>query len=159
MNTVQDAKNAAIEEAKTNGVDPKQIGEANQTWKQAQALKDVDKQLKTSIKGQRPELKGPGDVDEKANPEQIDPSKWFTRLNNLYNKGRLHQAFGQAATDPNGFANELLRNADDALVQMSKYVNAKKLLTTGGKVAAGGGILGGSLIAGEQAIKHLFGLD
>jgi hypothetical protein len=91
LNTVQDAKDAALAEAKASGVDPKLIDTANATYKQSKALENLSAHIRASASGMRPEL---AEAGAKATPEVLSPAKLFPRVNALFNTGRLQQALG-----------------------------------------------------------------
>ena len=57
----------------------KLVDEANANFKKSQALYDLDKHLKMSASGMRPDI---GTAAAK-NPEAVDPSKMFSRMNRL----------------------------------------------------------------------------
>src|SRR5581483_11213305 len=69
INDLEDAKAAALDQAKTAGVDPKLIDQANSAWRQASALEDLSKHIQASTSGLR------GDLAQgvKAAPEALSP--------------------------------------------------------------------------------------
>jgi hypothetical protein len=95
INDLEDAKAAALEQAKAAGVDPKLIDQANAAWRQASALEDLSKHIQQSTSGLR------GDLAQgvKAAPEALSPAKLATRANRMYNTGRLQQALGESQAD------------------------------------------------------------
>lgn len=95
INDLEDAKAAALDQAKAAGVDPKLIEQANAAWRQASALEDLSKHIQASTSGLR------GDLAQgaKAAPEALSPAKLATRANRLYDTGRLQQALGESQAD------------------------------------------------------------
>lgn len=82
-----------IEDLKASGkVDPALADEAAATYKQAQALYDVDAQIKASTTGRAGVSIEPMDGGP---TETIDTAKLAPRLHKLYDRGRLQQAVGE----------------------------------------------------------------
>jgi hypothetical protein len=102
INDLEEAKAAALEKAKSAGVDPKLVDRANIAWRQASALEDLSKHIQASTSGLR------GDLAQgvKAAPEALSPAKLATRANRMYDTGRLQQALGDSRAD------DLLRNIE-----------------------------------------------
>jgi hypothetical protein len=123
----EDAMQEAFKDAKAKGVDPKLIDEANANFKKSQALYDLDKHLKMSASGMRPDV---GTAAAK-NPEAVDPSKMFSRMNRLYDSGRLQEAVGESN------AQSLLDHANNAYIQQQKIFANQALAKTVGKYGAG----------------------
>jgi hypothetical protein len=107
------------------------VENARADWKQAHSLYDLDRQLKMSSSGMRPELAKAGSA---TTPEALDPTKAFTRLNRLYDSGRLQQAVGQDQ------AQLLLQHADSAFTQNAKTVALQKGAKTAAKIAVPGAV-------------------
>ncbi|MGA7523558.1 MAG: hypothetical protein WBW84_13985 [Acidobacteriaceae bacterium] len=105
INQLEDAKAAAMDQAKSAGVNPDLIHQANTTHRQAMALEDLSKHLRASMEGLRADV---GTAATKAAPEALNPTKLSPRLNRMYNTGRLQQAVG------NDHADELLEAAETA---------------------------------------------
>lgn len=143
---IEQSQAETFEQAKQAGVDPKIIDAARADWKQAQALYDLDRQLKMSASGMRPELASPG-----STPEMIDAKKAFTRLNRLYDSGRLQQAAGQ-------HAEQLIQQIDAAWVHSQKIAARQRALKAAAKAAGVGAagtagyevVSGGHLLSGTQ---------
>lgn len=138
----EDAMQEAFKDAKAKGVDPKLIDEANSNFKKSQALYDLDKHLKMSASGMRPDV---GTAAAK-NPEAIDPSKMFSRMNRLYDSGRLQEA----VSEPN--AQSLLEHANNAYLQQQKILLNQAIAKTAAKYGAYAAGLGA---LGHQYIGHL----
>jgi hypothetical protein len=141
---VEASQEQALEAARAAGVDPNLISQAKLTWKQSQALFDLDHQLKMSTSGMRPEIAEPG-----SSPEVLDPKKLFGRLNKLYDSGRLQEAVGEQN------ARELLRHTDNAHLETQKIANRKEIAKKVGKAAlytagtGAAGAVGLDLLAGH----------
>ena len=86
------ARDAALDQAEENGVPRSTIRQANQAFRQSSALNDLSKALQGTVSGIRPELAQQG-VNTAS--EVVSPDKLATRLDRLYNSGRLQQALGQ----------------------------------------------------------------
>jgi hypothetical protein len=136
---VEQSQAETFEQAKQAGVEPKTIDSARADYKQAQALYDLDRQLKMSASGMRPELASPG-----STPEIIDPKKAFLRLNRLYDSGRLQQAAG-------AHADQLIQQADAAWIHSQKILARQRALKAAAKVAG----VGAAGTAGYEGAKAL----
>ena len=161
INDLEDAKAAALDQAKANGVDPKLINDANAAYRQGSALEDLSKHIRASATGLRPELNN----GVNAAQEVVSPAKLATKANRLYDSGRLQQALGDNRADDLLRATEQTRQklqdiADNAV---SKTETAKanasdakdavrRKLTIAG--AAAGSVGAGSALAW---LKHLLG--
>ena len=109
------SQEGAFEQAKAKGVDPKLVDDAKANYKKAQALYDVDNHVKMSTSGTRPNIGKPG----AQTPEVVDPKKLNSRLNKVYDSGRLQDAVGEDN------AQALLTHADNAQVagqQIKEFV-------------------------------------
>jgi hypothetical protein len=102
INDLEDVREKAFAAAKANGVDPNLIHSANAAHRQAMALGDLSKHIQASISGLR------SDVAQGVNAaeESLSPAKLASRVNRLYNSGRLQQALGDSHAD------ELLRGIE-----------------------------------------------
>jgi hypothetical protein len=86
QNEIETSQAQLIEDMKAAGkVDPALADEARANYKKAQALYDVDSQVKMSTTGRAGVGKG---------VETVDPNKLAPRLHKLYDSGRLQQAVG-----------------------------------------------------------------
>src|SRR5260221_900006 len=83
-NQVEDTQNKMSEEAKQKGVDPQMVDQAKANYKKAQAIYDLDRHLKMSTSGVEP-----------VTSESVDPKKFSTRLERMYDSGRLQEAVGE----------------------------------------------------------------
>ena len=128
---IETAQNAAFEDARRAGVDPKIVDQARADWAKGQALHDVDRNLKQATGGMRPELAAGPD----SSPEVVNPRTAFTRFNRLFDSGRLQQALGP------DHAASLIQEADAAFLKMEKIAARVKAAKTVGKVTGTGAAL------------------
>ncbi len=142
----EDAMQEAFRDAKAKGVDPGLVDEANANFKKSQALYDLDKHLKMSASGMRPDV----GTASAGNAEAVDPSKMFSRMNRLYDSGRLQEAVGQKN------AESLLDHANNAYIQQQKILDNQALAKTVGKHALHAAELGSVGALGAHYIGHLF---
>jgi hypothetical protein len=129
-NDIETIQAQMLDDLKEKGIDPKVAGDAVAHYKQAMALKDLDKAVKGSTSGDvRVGLK-----------ETVDPKKFTTRVQKLYDSGRLEQALGKDGADT------LLKEAYAA--KTAKKVNT--WLKVGAGLAAasvGGGYLHNAILS------------
>jgi hypothetical protein len=146
INQLEDAKAAALEQAKVKGVDPDLINTANATHRQAMALADLDKHIKASMEGLRSDV---GSASTKAAPETLNPTKLSTRLNRMFGTGRLQQAVGDHADDLLEAAETAKQRARDAAevaaLQTEKAQSAAQRQASNVKIAR---YVAGSALAG-----------
>jgi hypothetical protein len=135
-NSIQDALDKTFEEAKTSGMDPKLIDEANANFKKSMALYDVDRGVKAATSGVEP-----------ATPETIDPAKLSKRLEKLYDTGRLQEAVGEDR------AQAMLKESHAGEVRIKQMATKKSVAKNVAKVA------GGALVGAEayREAKELLG--
>lgn len=146
-NEIETTRDFLIDELETQGkIAPKMAQQAKAYWKQSQALYDLDQQIKNSTSGMRPGIGHSG-----SSAETVDPAKLSTRLNKLYDKGRLQEAAGEKG------ARDFLTHSDNAQTAaqeikefvpssptgqtalrelLTKSTEAKSSLLKGGKVTA-----------------------
>jgi len=124
----EDAMQEAFAEAKAKGVNPTTLSEADQTFKQSQALYDLDTAVQRATSGK------PAGVGTKGLPETVDPKKLAPRVTALWKSGRLQQALGEEN------ATDLLNYVGDAAKHQQTAVRLKLLLKAAGVT---GGIFGG----------------
>lgn len=116
---LEQTMNEGFERAKKAGVDPAIVDKARETFKQSQALYDLDNAVKKTTKGMRPDI---GDAKSAAkNPEVTDPEKFFNRINDMHRSGRLHDALGAKNAD------DLLSKANEALVKYRGIARNQKI--------------------------------
>jgi len=124
-----------LDKAKENGVSEDTISQAKQTWKQANALRDLDTEIKASTAG-----------NVKNAPEVVDPKKLVPRLQKLSDSGRLEEALGSAQADAmlqQAYDSEKALASRAAKIKVGKYVGG----------AVGVGSAGGALthvLAGRE---------
>jgi TolA-binding protein len=133
-NDIETSQAQMLEDLKDKGVDPDVADDAVAHYKQAMALRDLDKAVKGSTAGDaRVGLK-----------ETVDPKKFVTRVQKLYDSGRLEQALGKDG------ANALVKEAYAAKGAKSLQTVAK---WTAGILAAryaGGSVLHNILTAASM---------
>lgn len=144
LNGLQNAHDKAMEEAEAQGVPRTLLNRADADFRKSKAMLDLSKQIRASSEGLRPELQS---GTNKPIPEKVNTSKLFSRVNKLYDSGRLHDALGKDRSD------DLLRAVNDSHVAGQAAQSWSRLLRTGAKYAAYGALpLGGYEIA-----RHLLG--
>jgi hypothetical protein len=137
------AMQEAFDEARAKGIDPQLIDEANANFKKSQALYDLDIAIKKSTEGAHPELSSPELVED--SPETVNPQKLSSRINSLYDSGRLQDALGEKG------ANDLFDHSLKNLSDYKKVMRNRKVALTAGKYGAG--VLG--LGAAGHYVGHL----
>ena len=87
-NDIETSQAQMIEDLKTKGIDPKTVDAAVAHYKQAMALRDLDKAVKASTTG---------DIASGATKsESVNPKAFTARIQKLYDSGRLKQAVGDS---------------------------------------------------------------
>jgi hypothetical protein len=133
---------SVFDTARQNGVSEQTITDAKDSYKKAQALYDLDSQIKASTKGMRPNL-----AKAKGTPETVDPTKLSLRLNKLYDSGRLQQAVGDTMA-------ETLLQHSDAAERAARQVKTLKTARNAVGAIVGTGAVGGGAVEG---LKHVLG--
>lgn len=108
----EDALQRAQQTAVANGVDPNTLKAADASFKQSQALYDLDKNVKTSTAGR---------TEATGGSETIDPKKLSPKLEKMWDSGRLQDAVGEEN------AKQLVSATQDAL-KRGQYIRAAKLV-------------------------------
>ena len=140
---VEAAQQQVFDDAKAKGVDPQLVEQAKANYRRAQALYDLDLNVKKSVSGMRPDV---GYAKQAAkNPETVDPKKLFGRINNLYDSGRLQEALGEQGAD------DLLAHVNENLVRHKVILRNQAVAKIVGK-GAGYAVAGA---AGGKAVSHL----
>jgi hypothetical protein len=135
-------QNDLFDQAQANGVDAKTVDAAKASYKQSQALYDLDKQIKMSTKGV------PSDIaEEGSEPETIDPVKLSDRVNKMFRSGRLQEALGDEG------AKEFVNKVSQAAKSHNAAISLAKLIQRVGTLAA---IYGGIHYAGH-VVGHMVG--
>jgi len=149
INSLEDARATALDQAKTAGVDPKLIDHANTAWRQASALEDLSKHIQAATSGLR------ADIAQGVNAAQeaLSPAKLASRANRLYSTGRLQQAVGESRADELLKAIEITKqqaqNATENAIRETETAASKAAQRTtavrrnqmiGGAVAASAGV-------------------
>ena len=142
----------AFKQAEDAGVDPKLVDDARANYRKSQALYDVDSHVKMSTSGTRPNIGKAG----AQSPEVVDPKKLSSRLNKVYDSGRLQDAVGEDN------AQSLLTHADDAQIagqQIKEFVpsspTGQKALADLMRPNTGTGVTG--RVTGIPQLRQLLG--
>jgi hypothetical protein len=151
LNDLQDAHDKAMDEAdaalKAQGKSSTARGlldQANSDFRKSKAMLDVNRAIRSSSEGLRPEL---ASGTAKAIPEHVNTGKLFGRVNKLYDAGRLQDALGQQRSE------DLLRAVNDSHVSSQTAQSWARLAKTGAKYAAYGALPFG----GYEIVRHLLG--
>ena len=91
INALEGARDKALAEAVSKGVDPNLIHEANTAYRRGSAFEDLGKHVQASTSGLRADIS----QGTRAAEESLSPAKLAPRANSMYNKGRLQQALGE----------------------------------------------------------------
>jgi hypothetical protein len=147
-----DAKTQAQQTATSKGVPADTAALGDRFWAQSRALQDCAKALQKSTIGLRPELTT---TEGAASPETVTQSL-ASKLNDLYNKGRLQQALTPAHADDLlrsvEIANRKARQTAAANVAV-KSITGNAIGTAAKSVGVGAGI-GAGAIGGYEGVKH-----
>jgi len=111
---IEEARDAAFDRAKEQGVDPNLIENARSDFKRSQALYDLDYNVKKVASGARPGNPNMLPEDVARDPEMLHPERMQKRLDTLYDSGRLQEAVG------NENANKMLAEASKNKVQVKQ---------------------------------------
>ena len=131
----EDAMQEAFEEAKAKGIDPKLIDRADANFRKSQALYDLDNAVKKSTKGAHPDHSTPELLKE--SPETLNPKMLHSRINALYDSGRLQDALGEDG------ANKLFDHTLEHSGAYDKIMRNRKLGMIGGGAVLGAAGAGG----------------
>jgi DNA repair exonuclease SbcCD ATPase subunit len=136
----EEAMQEAFAEAKTKGVDPDTLKQADQIFKQSQALYDLDTAVQRSTSGK------PAGVGTKGLPETVDPKKLAPRVTALWKSDRLQQALGEEhATDLMDYVGEAAKHQQTA-IKIKGFLKMAGIAT---------GLLGGGTVVGH--VVHALG--
>ena len=132
-NDIETGQAQMIEDLKAKGIDPKTADAAVAHYKQAMALRDLDKAVKASTTG---------DIASGATKsESINPKAFTARIQKLYDSGRLKQAVGDSG------AKALLQEAYAAKSAQAVQQVVKRIAVYAG--------IGAAMGAGAHA-THIF---
>jgi hypothetical protein len=131
----EDAMQEAFDEAKEKGVDPKLIDRADANFRKSQALYDLDNAVKKSTKGSHPDFSTPELL--KDAPETLNPKTFHSRINALYDSGRLQDALGEEG------ANKMFDHTLEHSGAYDKIMRNRKLGMVGAGAALGAAGAGG----------------
>jgi hypothetical protein len=133
-NDIETSQAQMIEDLKGKGIDPKTVDTAVAHYKQAMALRDLDKAVKAATTG---------DIASGATrSEAVNPKAFTTRIQKLYDSGRLKQAVGDSG------AKALLQEAYSAKSAQAIQTFAKRALMYTG--------IGAAMGAGAARVTHVF---
>ena len=153
---IENARDAAFDRAKEQGVDPALVEGARADFKRGQALKDLDYNIKKVASGARPNPKMlPSELAK--DPEMLHPERMQKRLDSMYDSGRLQEAVGQENADK--MISEAskhkvaVQQATQKAQQAARARNiANRNIRWGVGAAAGTGVLGSAV----RAATHVF---
>ena len=132
-NDIETGQAQMIEDLKAKGIDPKTADAAVAHYKQAMALRDLDKAVKASTTG---------DIASGATKsESVNPKAFTARIQKLYDSGRLKQAVGDSG------AKALLQEAYAAKSAQAVQQVVKRIAVYAG--------IGAAMGAGAHA-THIF---
>ena len=132
-NDIETSQAQMIEDLKSKGIDPKTADAAVAHYKQAMALRDLDKAVKASTTG---------DIASGATKsESVNPKAFTARIQKLYDSGRLKQAVGDSG------AKALLQEAYAAKSAQAVQQVVKRIAVYAG--------IGAAMGAGAHA-THIF---
>ena len=112
-NDIETSQAQMLEDLKEKGIDPKIADDAVTHYKQAMALRDLDRAVKSSTVGEA----------RIGGKEVVNPKTFTNRVQKLYDSGRLEQALGEEGAD--------------ALLKEAYAAKTAKSLQTLGKWTAG----------------------
>jgi hypothetical protein len=143
LNELQDAHEKIMGEMEEAGVPRELLSQANSTYRQAKSMLDLNRAIRGSSEGLRPELaKGA----KSPLPEKVDAKKLLARVNKMYDSGRLQDALGQRAAD-------FVRAVNDSHVASQLAESWRGMAKTTGKYVG----LGSLPFGGYELVKHLLG--
>lgn len=144
LNDLTDAHDKAMQEAEAAGVPRTLLDQANADYRKAMAMADLNRAIRASSEGLRPEL---AEGASKPIPEKVNTGKLFNRVNKLYDSGRLQDAIGA------GRSGDLLRATNEAHAVSQTVQN---LRSAAGSTARH---LGGYSTAGilYEVLRHMWG--
>ena len=144
LNDLQDAHEKALQEAEAAGVPRALLDQANANYRQSMAMSDLNRAIRSSAEGLRPELASGAN---KPLPEKVNTGKLFGRVNKLYDSGRLQDAIGDQRSG------DLLRATNDAHAASQTAQNVRNLAGSAAKHILRPLYYG----ATWELLKHLFG--
>jgi hypothetical protein len=143
LNELQDAHEKIMTEMEEAGVPRDLLNEANSTYRKAKSMLDLNRAIRASSEGLRPEL---ANGLKTPIPEKVNTGKLISRVNKLYDSGRLQDALGQRAQD-------LVRAVNDSHVATQLAESWRGLVKKYGGYAAAGALPFG----GYELVRHLLG--
>jgi hypothetical protein len=119
-----DQQEQMFDEAAGKGVPKETVNQAKASYKHANALYDLDRQIKLSTKGVPSEI-----AEEGSAPESIDPKGLSDRINKMYRSGRLQEALGEDGAKD--FVNKVSRAAQSQKGALSAAKTIKWIVGLG----------------------------
>ncbi len=141
LNDLQDSHEKAMQEAEAAGVPRTLLDQANADFRKSKAMVDLSQNIRASSEGLRPEL---ATGAKKPIPETVNTGKLNSRVNKLYDFGRLQDALGDQRSG------DLLRATNDAHAASQTAQTVRNLAGSAAKHTLYYG-------ATWELLKHLFG--
>ena len=147
LNHIDSAHKAMLDKLEAAGHPRDLLDRADALWTKQRALGDLSASIRQSTTGLRPEL---ATAAAKATPEAINPKVLSTKLNRLYDSGRLTQALGP------GNAEHILQVVDSAYGRSQALISHSRFASMVAKAAASAG-LGGLGYEGVKLAHSVLG--
>jgi len=144
LNDLQDSHEKAMQEAEAAGVPRTLLDQANADFRKSMAMSDLSQNIRASSEGLRPELAAGA---KKPIPEKVNTGKLYSRVNKLYDSGRLQDALGDQRSG------DLVRATNDAHAASQTAQNVRNLAGSAAKHILRPLYYG----ATWELLKHLFG--
>ena len=144
LNDLTDAHEQAMQEAESQGVPRSLLDQANGDFRKSKAMLDLSRAVRSSSEGLRPELAMGA---KNPIPEKVNTGKLFSRVQKLYDSGRLQDAVGQSR------AADLLRAVNDSHAASQLAESVRGMVKKYGGYAAGAALP----VGGFELVKHLLG--
>jgi hypothetical protein len=141
LNDLQNSHEKAMQEAEAAGVPRTLLDQANADFRKSMAMSDLSQNIRASSEGLRPELAAGA---KKPIPEKVNTGKLYSRVNKLYDSGRLQDALGDQRSG------DLVRATNDAHAASQTAQNVRNLAGSAAKHTLYYG-------ATWELLKHLFG--
>jgi len=143
LNDLQDAHEKAMQEAEAAGVPRSLLDKANADYKASKSMLDLSKNIRASAEGLRPELASGA---KKPIPETVNTGKLFSRVQKMYDSGRLQDALGNRAA-------ELVQAVNDSHAVNQLAQSWRGIM----KKYTGYAAIGALPFGGYEAVRHFLG--